>query len=59
MIHVVHVYILYVLAFLPPFRTDRSNRPGGGVVIPVRDTFSCIRRTDLEIRGLEAIWVDI
>ena len=35
--------------FLPPFRTDRNNRPGGGVVIYVRDTFSCIRRTDLEI----------
>ena len=39
--------------------TDRNNRPGGGVVIYVRDTFSCIRRTDLEIRGLEAVWVEI
>ena len=29
--------------FLPPFRTDRNNRPGEGVVIYVRDTFSCIR----------------
>ena len=45
--------------FLPPFRTDRNNRPGGGVVIYVRDTFSCIRRTNLEIRGLEAVWVEI
>ena len=45
--------------FLPPFRTDRNNRPGGGVVIYVRDIFSCIRRTDLEIRGLEAAWVEI
>ena len=45
--------------FLPPFRTDRNNSPGGGVVIYVRDTFSCIRRTDLEIRGLAAVWVEI
>ena len=29
------------------------------VVIYVRDTFSWIRRTDLEIRGLEAVWVEI
>ena len=45
--------------FLPPYRTDRVDRPGGGVVIYVRDTFFCKRRNDLEIRGLEAVWVEI
>ena len=46
--------------FLPPYRTDRVDRPGGGVVIYVRDTFLCKRRNDLEIRGLEeAVWVEI
>ena len=34
--------------FLPPFRTDRCYRPGGGVVVYVRDSFLCKRRTDLE-----------
>ena len=39
--------------FLPPFPTDRSNQPGGGVVTYVRDTFSCIRRSALELLGLK------
>ena len=33
--------------FLPPFRVDRCNRPGGGVIIYVRDTLTCKRRTAL------------
>ena len=45
--------------FLPPFRTDRRDRPGGGVVIYARDTLSCKRRKDLEINGLEAVWIEI
>ena len=45
--------------FLQPFRTDRCDRPGGGVVVYVRDTLTCRRRPDLEIRGLEADWVEI
>ena len=45
--------------FWPPFRTDRNDRPGGGVIVYVRETFSCKRRTDLEIRGHEAVWVEI
>ena len=42
--------------FLQP---DRCDRPGGGVVVYVRDTLICRRRPDLEIRGLEAVWVEI
>ena len=45
--------------FLPPFRTDRCDRPGGGVVIYARDTLSYKRRKDLEINGLEAVWIEI
>ena len=45
--------------FLPPFRFDRCNRPGGGVIIYVRDTLTCKRRTDLELQNLEAVWIEI
>ena len=45
--------------FLPPFRTDRCDRLGEDVVVYVRDSFLCQRRTDLELRGLEAVWIDI
>ena len=45
--------------FHPPFRTDRSDRPGGGVVIYVRDSIYCKRRNDIEVQGLEAAWVEI
>ena len=34
-------------------------RAGGGVIVYVRDSFSCRRRHDLEIRGLESVWVEI
>ena len=33
--------------FLQPFRTDRSDRPGGGVAVYVRDTLTCRRFPDL------------
>ena len=45
--------------FLPPFRTDRTDRPGGVFVIYVRDSISCKRRPDLEVRGLEAVWMEV
>lgn len=45
--------------FLPPFRTDRFDRPGGGVIMFVRNTIFCKRRNDLEIRGLEAVWIEV
>ena len=44
--------------FLPPFRTDRLDRPGGGVIIYARDNIACKRRKDIEINGLEAVWLD-
>ena len=39
--------------FLPPFRTDRNDRPGGGVVIYARDTLSRKRHKDIEINDLK------
>ena len=45
--------------FMPPYRTDRVDRPAGWVVVYARDTFFCKRRDALEIRGLEAVWVEI
>ena len=50
---------LHIENFLPPFRTDRSDRTGGGVIVYVRDTISSKRRSDLEIRGLEATWDEL
>ena len=45
--------------FLRPFRVDRCNRPGGGVIIYLRETLTCKRRTDLELQNLKAVWIEI
>ena len=45
--------------FAPPFRTDSVDRIGGDVVIYVRDCITCKRRANLEIRGVEAVWVEL
>ena len=50
---------LYIENFQPPFRKDRRGRPGGGVLVYVRDTFSCKHRTYLELDGLEAVWIEL
>ena len=44
---------------MPPFRADRSDRPGGGVIVYVRDTLSCKRRIDLEAQYLESVLVEL
>ena len=45
--------------FMPPHRTDRCDRAGGGAIVYFRVSYPCRRRHDLEIRGLEAVWVEI
>ena len=35
------------------------DRPGGGIVAYVRETIPCKRRPDLELRGLEAVWLEL
>ena len=44
---------------MPPFRTDRPDRPRGGVVIYARDNIAYKRRKDIEINGLEAVWLEV
>ena len=50
---------IHIENYLVPFRTDRPDRPGGGVVAYVRETIPCKRRPDLELRGLEAVWLEV
>ena len=50
---------LLVEYFQAPFRNDRCDRPGGGVIVYVRDSLFCKRRIDLELHGLEAVLVRI
>lgn len=45
--------------FKKPFRYDRNDRLGGGVAIYVRDTLHAIQRNDLDVNGVEAVWVEI
>ena len=45
--------------FHPPFRNDRTYKPGGGVCVYIKNTYVCKRRPDLEIHGIELVWVDI
>ena len=42
-----------------PLRADRIGRPGDGVIIYVRQSLVCQRRTDLEINNLKAVWLEI
>ena len=50
---------IHIEIFLPPFRTDRHKRPVGGVIAYVRDTLFCEWRTDLEIHGVEGLWLEV
>jgi len=45
--------------YLPPFRCDRNNRIGGGVMVYVKDYINAIRRSDLEVQGIESVWIEI
>ena len=50
---------LQIEAFNPPFRADRISRSGGGVIIYVRQSLICQRRTDLEVNNMKAICIEI
>ena len=45
--------------FMPPFKTDRNDRPGSRVIAYVRDTLSCKRRVDLEVQGVEGVLLEL
>ena len=42
-----------------PERKDRPGDPHGGVIIYVKDGIFYKRRNDLEIRGIESIWIEV
>jgi hypothetical protein len=42
-----------------PFRRDRSNKVGGGVIVYVKNTVNCIIRSDLHVGSIECIWLEI
>ena len=42
-----------------PFRHDRQDRAGGGVIVYTKDHLYCKRRHDLEIHGIECVWLEI
>ena len=46
---------VYIENFSQPFRNDRRNRLGGGVLAYVRESITYKRRHDLEINGLEDV----
>ena len=46
-------------SYYAPERKDRISDRYGGVMVYIKDSISYIRRNDLEINGLECIWVQI
>ena len=47
--------------FQSPFRKDRVDRlgGGGGVAIYVKNDYHVVHRNDLEVLGVECVWVEI
>ena len=45
--------------FQKPFRKDRKINSGGGLLVYVKDGTCASRRTDLELKDLECIWLEI
>lgn len=45
--------------FKPPYRNDRTQDPHGGVAVYVKDSFYSKCRSDLEIHGIECVWVEV
>ena len=42
-----------------PFRRDRAENAGGGILVYVKEGVCCSRRSDLEHQNIECIWVEI
>ena len=55
----VNDHVIRIENYMPPFRPDRNDRPGGGVIVYVRDTLSCKRRVDLEVLRVEGVWLEL
>ena len=46
-------------SFQTPERKDRANDGYGGVMVYVKDNITYSRRQDLELLGIENIWIDV
>ena len=47
-----------MINFKDPFRCDRNVR-SGGVAIYVKESLNVIRRSDLELKDLECVWIQV
>ena len=45
--------------FQKPYRRDRVENSGGGILVYVKDGVCCNRRPDLEHESLECVWLEI
>ena len=45
--------------FKAPIRYDRPNDAHGGVAVYIKESLYSKRRSDLEIRGVENIWIEV
>ena len=52
-------FSLKIDGFQEIIRKDRTDRQWGGVAAYVSDHIAAIRRTDLEINGIEAMWLEL
>ncbi|KAK3094860.1 hypothetical protein FSP39_007176 [Pinctada imbricata] len=52
-------YEVNIQGYSPPFRCDRDDKQGGGVAVYVKKDIVCKRRTDLEVKGVECVWLEI
>ncbi len=46
-------------SFQPPERKDRTGDSHGGVILYIKDNIHYKRRSDLEIIGIECIWIEL
>ncbi|MES9883416.1 MAG: reverse transcriptase family protein [Sedimenticola sp.] len=42
-----------------PFRQDRAADPHGGILLYVNEQLHAVRRGDLEVPGIECIWIEL
>ena len=50
---------LHIQTFREPERKDRVGDTHGGVVLYVKENVYCLRRLDLEPRGVECVWIEL
>ena len=48
-----------ISGYQKPFRRDRKENSGGGLLVYVKEGVCCSRRVDLEHERLECIWVEV